>query len=544
MKMKIVWLILTGFILLSGFNALADDISMSSEQTDYYFLAGTDAKVPFIIESSFQNTIPGQLQYSLTEHQDGGGFSLSKISTQSQSFPIAPGRSNHGLSLSSETTTDFDLSLILLYSRNTQDYAAILPTISVHFVSDMKDIKQEKNTVRSTTSEATKTPSSSSQSDPFAAMDEQMEQMRQEQQQLMQNFMSMSSSSSKMSSSSQQSSQNPQQALQNNQMSSSGEALKQQMMAESQQSKEEKEKLSESLEQDPLLQQQASELRDAGYNQTNGRIVSTGPDSGEVSIDFENYDSEKVSLTGKAEDSKISSLKAEKSGEIPVPQELASNSTWNDMKNDLHNNSMTPTSGTVTRTPNNTTVKQNYSALDGRNTTLSARIVNGTVEEVILEEEKEFPVFWLLGILLIIILIVLCAGITWWYFSTRKDEVMSNQEIVIPVRDFKEVVWELIGHAEKSYVSGDKKEGYALLGQAVRVYISGRFGVGESFTSEEIVSGKCNLSIPEKDRIYQILNACSTVEYIRGAPVDDDFFAMLSDIKAFISDGPKNSLNL
>lgn len=544
MKMKAVLLILTGFFLLSVFNALADDISISSEQIDYYFLTGTDAKVPFIIESSFQNTIPGQLQYSLTENQDTGGFSLSKTSTQSQSFPIAPGRSNHGLTLSSEAETDYDLSLILLYTQKNQDYAAILPKISVHFVSDTKDIKQEKNTVRSTTSEATKTPSSSPQSDPFSAMDEQMEQMRQEQQQLMQNFMSMSSSPSRMSSSSQQSSQNPQQALQNNQMSSSGEALKQQMMAESQQSKEEKEKLSESLEKDPLLKQQASELRDAGYNQTNGRIVSTGPDSGEVSIDFENNASEKVSLTGKAEGSKISSLKAEKSGEIPVPQELASNSTWNTMKNDLHTNSMTPTSGTVTRTPDNTTVKQNYSAPDGRNATLSARIVNGTVEEVFLEEDENFPIFWLLGILLVIILVVLCAGVTWWYFSTRKDELRSNTEIVVPVRDFKEVVWELIEHAERSYVSGDKKEGYALLGQAVRLYISGRFGAGESFTSEEILSGKCNLPILEKGRIHIILNACSTVEYIRGDPDDDEFFAMLSDIKAFISDGPKNSLNL
>lgn len=529
MKMNYLLLILTGCILLSGMSVLADDILLSSAQSDYYYLTGTDAQVPFTIENALSNTLAGNLQYSLTEHQDQGGLSVSRTSTQSQSFPIAPGKSNHALSLTSETKTDYDLSLLLFYNQNGKDYATVLPTISVHFVSNSSEIIEEKQTVRSTTSEATKTSSSSSQADPFSAMDEQMEQMRQEQEQMMQNLMSQSSTG--MSSTQQETSQNPQQALQNNQMSSSSSALQQQLTEESKQAKKDKEKLSESLENDPLIKQQASELHNAGYNQTNGKLVPTGPDKGEISVDFENKNGDQISVKGKAENNKVSTLKTEKSGEIPVPDELASNETWNEMKNSVRNSSMTPTSGSITRTPDNTTVSQQYTSPDGRNATISAKIVNGTVEKVTLDKDEAFPIFWMIGIFLVIILIVLCAGVAFWYYSTRKEEVSEIPELIIPPRDYREIVREIMENAEKAYKSGEKKDGYILLGQAIRTFVSSRYGTGEALTSDEIISGTAGFIIPEKDQIHTMLNACSKVEYIRGEPKDDEFYRMLAEAK-------------
>jgi len=83
-------LILTGWLLLSVFPVIADEITMSSAQPEYYFQVGSDAQVPFTIESSFPNTLVGTLQYSLTRHQNDGGFSLSQTSTQSQSVQADP----------------------------------------------------------------------------------------------------------------------------------------------------------------------------------------------------------------------------------------------------------------------------------------------------------------------------------------------------------------------------------------------------------------------------------------------------------------------
>ncbi len=524
MNAKIFLWILAGCILISGFHAVADDISMSSAQSEYYYQVGTDAQVPFTIESSFPNTLIGTLQYSLTRHQNDGGFSISQTSTQSQSFPVAPGRSNHGLTLTSETETDYDLSLLLLYEDKGKDYAVVLPPLSVHFVSDPKKYNPQQKTVHSSTSEATKTPSSSSQMDPFTQMEQEMQQIRQQHQQLMQSFMSQSMTGSSRSSSA---AQNPSQALQNNQMSSSSSALQQQMIEESQQNDENRRKLADSLEKDPLIRQQASDLRKAGYNQTSGRIVPTGPDKGEVAVSFENDNGEKISVTGKAEDGKVSSLTAEKSGEIPVPPALNSNSTWNDLKDQLHNSSMVPSSGSVTRTPEETTIRQQYTSPDGRNATLSARIVNETVEEVTLQQDDAFPLFWFIGILLVILLIVLCAGVAWWYLSTR-PEPKPCEECVIPSKDYHEIVNEMLSDAERAYHAGEKKEGYGMLGQAIRTYISHTYGKGDALTSEEIISGSPGLILPEKEKIIEILTWSSLVEYAKEEPLDEQFFGFLS----------------
>ncbi len=537
MNAKIFVWILAGCLLISGFHVLADEIAMSSEQSEYFYQVGTDAQVPFSIESSFPNTLIGTLQYSLTRHQDDGGFSISQTSTQSQSFPVAPGTSHHGLTLTSETETDYDLSLLLLYEDKGKDYAVVLPPLSVHFVSDPKKHNPQQKTVHSTTSEATKTPSSSSQMDPFSQMEQEMQQMREQQQQLMQNVMSQSMSGTSRPSSA---SQNPSQALQNNQMSSSSSALQQQMMEESQQNEENKRKLADSLEQDPLIRQQASDLRKAGYNQTSGRIVPTGPDKGEVAVSFENDEGEKISVTGKAENSQVSSLTAEKSGEIPVPPALSSNSTWNEFKEQLRNSSMVPSSGSVTRTPDETTIEQQYNSPDGRNATLSARMVNGTVEEVTLHQDEEFPLFWFVGIFLVILLVVLCAGVAFWYLSTRPEE-KPCEECVIPSRDYHEIVDELLEQAERAYHAGEKKEGYGLLGQAVRTYISHTYGKGDALTSEEIISDSPGLALPEKESITEILKWCSLVEYAKEDPQDDQFFRFFSKAREIVSSGNATS---
>lgn len=508
---------------------MADDIAMSSEQSDYYYLIGTEAKVPFTIDSGYSNTLVGTLQYSLTKHQDEGGLSISQTSTKSQSFPVAPGKSAHALTLSAESETVYDLSLMLMYTQNGQDLAVVLPAISVHFVSDSKDISQQKNTVRSSTSPVTKTPASLVSSDPFSAMDRQMEQVRKEQEELLQNLLSQSGQ--QMNSRSPQAMQNPQQALQNNQMSTSSSSLMQQMIKESQQMREDKEKLSSVLEKDPLIMNQVSELKEAGYNQTNGRIVSTGPESGEFFIDFENADGNKVSVTGEAIENQVFTLSAETFGEIPAPNELASNTTWKEMKESLHTNAMTESTGIVTRTPTNITVTQYYISPDGRNATLSARIANGSVEEIKMVRDEPFPIFWLAGLFLVIILIVLCAGVAWWYYSTREENHQLNEEPFITPIDYREIVREMMEKSEISYAAGDKKEGYVLLGQALRTYISFRYGSGQAMTSEEILSGKLGLNNTEKKIIHDILQSCTIVEYVKGEPDDNEYFTILKAAK-------------
>ncbi len=529
-----MFVLITGCLLISGFHVIADDISMSSDQPEYYFQVGTDARVPFTITSSFQNTVAGTLQYSLTRHQNDGGFSISQTSTQSQSFPVAPGTSHHALTLTSETETDYDLSLMLLYADKGKDYAVVLPQLSVHFVSDPKNHPVQQNTVRSTTSEATKTPASS-QIDPLAEMEKQMKEMEEEQQNLMQNFLPQSMSG--MSSGSLSPSQNPSQALQNNQMSASSSALQQQMMEESRQNDENKRKLADKLEKDSLIREQASELRSAGYNQTSGRITMTGPDSGEISATFQNAAGDEISVTGKAKNGTMASLNAKKSGEIPVSPLLQSNTTWNTIQEQLKNNSYIPQSGTVSRTSHETKIEQQYQSPDGRNATLSARIVNGTVQEVLFKEDNEFPLLWFIGILLLILLIVLCASVAYWYLSTRSKKNAGNaHEVPKQIQDVGEIVSKMLECAEQSYCSGAKKDGYSMLAQALRTHISHTYRKGDALTSDEIIADAASFHHPKEKDVVGVLEGCSLVEYAKEEPQDEQFFNFLSKVKEIIQD--------
>lgn len=527
---KLLLLLIIGLMISSGVQAVSDAISMSSEQSDYYFLTGTDDRIPFIVNSSYPNTLVGTLQYTLTRNQEGGGFTVSQSSTQSQSFPVAPGRSEHALSLSSSEPTEYDVDLSLSYTDKGRDYAVTLPTLKVHFVSDQKGIQQRKSTVRSSTSEVPQSQSSSQNS--MDRFDQEMEGMRQQQEQMMQQFMN---SGTGMSSSSLPASQNPSQALQNNQMSSSASSLQKQMARESQETKQNQQALADSLSEDPLIKEQAAELQAAGYNQTSGKVVPTGKNQGEIQAEYTHKNGSKVSLSGTAKDNTVQTLSAETSGEVPVSSVLSSNATWNDIKNDLAAESLKPENGTITRTPGKTEVTQSYTAPDGRNATLSARIVNGTVTDIILVKDEAFPLFWFIGILLLIILVLLCAGVLWWYFLIRKEEG-PGVELVTP-EDMNRKVQEMIKKGEDLFISGEQKEGYVMLGQALRLYLSYEYGRGESLTCEEAVSDIRGLLIPDKQIVTDILTTCSLVEYAREEPDEPEFMQILDDIKNLVKKG-------
>lgn len=81
----------------------------------------------------------------------------------------------------------------------------------------------------------------------------------------------------------------------------------------------------------------------------------------------------------------------------------------------------------------------------------------------------------------------------------------------------------MINKAEKTYAGGDKKEGYIILGQAVRMFISHTHGHGEAITNDEIISGVVRYIPPIQQSILDLLNSCSQVEYAKGEPDDENF---------------------
>ena len=85
-------IILAGLVLLLLVPAVyAKDITMSVNQTDYYFITGEEAAVPLEIVNSYDTIINGQLSYTVTQEISQQGFQYSSSNTRSTSFPVENG---------------------------------------------------------------------------------------------------------------------------------------------------------------------------------------------------------------------------------------------------------------------------------------------------------------------------------------------------------------------------------------------------------------------------------------------------------------------
>lgn len=511
----------------------ADNVTISSEQPDYYFIIGKEARIPFSVESQFPGTVIGTLQYSLTRNQEEGGFSISQTSTQSQSFPIGPGISHHAITLGSDLPSDYDINLLLIYSDKGKDYAVILPVISVHFVEGQDEIIQEKQVVRSSTSEATKSPSSLPTPGSMEFIEQQMEEMRKQQERMINHMLSSSGAGVSPQTAG---AQNPEQAVQNNQASPQMGSLMEQLQEESEENRKNQEELALRLAEDPLVRDQVADLNQAGYNQTSGKIVATGPDQGEISAGFLDQSDNEVTMSAKAVNYSVASMQVQADGEVPVPSVLSSNTTWNEYKESLTSEGMTPTSGMVTRSPEGVEVSQRYTSPEGRNASLHARIVNGTMDDIRLVKDDEFPLLWFAGIFLVILLIILCAGVLLWYYSTRRSETYTNTIEPEDPADIRDMVLSLVDGAERSFSAGEPKEGYVLLGQALRLYLSDKYAEGISQTNDEIQKIITRQNIADSSHIQDILEKTTLVEYAKEEPDPERFKEYIAVVREKVNE--------
>ena len=313
MKQSLYILIIT---LLIASPVLAGNVILKTTQDQYTFTAGEEARIPFVVESSFPRTNVGELAYTLTREETQGGLSFSQSSSQSQSFPISPGSSQNAITLSSAEPAEYEVSLSLHYRDDGKDFSADLPPFRVQLTgnqtgqgqSGSQNSNQGGKPLTSTSKEVRPDNSGQSQDDPFAQMDEQMNAMRQQNQQILQQALSGQGMQS--GSGAQQQPQSAQQALQNNQMNAQSSALQQQLTQETTQKQSEKKQLEEKLYQDPLYIQMKNTLNLAGYQQKEFTVSPQDKEKGTLSATFEDQYGKKVQIEGDIEKDSLVQVKS------------------------------------------------------------------------------------------------------------------------------------------------------------------------------------------------------------------------------------------
>jgi hypothetical protein len=279
MKKKIV---LAGFVLLLLVPAVyAKDITMSVNQTDYYFKTGEEAAVPLKIVNSYDTTINGQLSYTVTQEISQQGFQYSSSNTQSTSFPVEKGEHTVNLGFgTSNSPMTLKVALTFSYDEN-EPREVTLPEIILHFVSQESEKNNTQNNVQSSSQQAGQQQSSQQNQN----MQQMIDQMFDDQQP-----------------------QNPQDRLQNSQLGQDSSALKQQMEKQLQEQQQMKQEFQQQLARNNDFQKAHEELLQQGYNVTGASLNPTANDTGMFEINYQKENGEKATLKGEMQDGELKNV--------------------------------------------------------------------------------------------------------------------------------------------------------------------------------------------------------------------------------------------
>src|SRR5574339_151867 len=103
--MKILVLLLLFICLVSLKVVYAQDILLSTEQSEYYFKIGEKAIIPIEINSTYEKQISGLLQYTITQQINQGNVQFSNSNTEAKSLVINEDNQKNKIQSSSQPNT-------------------------------------------------------------------------------------------------------------------------------------------------------------------------------------------------------------------------------------------------------------------------------------------------------------------------------------------------------------------------------------------------------------------------------------------------------
>ena len=513
-SIKLWLLFLIGLFLFSQIvNASvfsSGDITFSVNQKDYYFKTGENAIIPLNIENTYGKQIDGTLTYTYTQKINQGGMHMSSSNSQSTSLSVKDGKTTQGLNFgTSNNPSELDISLKFIYTEK-ESRVVNLDGIKIHFVSD-KSQKQNQQSKQSSSSKKY-TPSQQSQNsgqDPFSQMQKQINQMMNNNQQP----------------------QDSQQALQNNQMAQDSSALKQQMENQIKKQEAMKKEFQKQLAQNQDFQKEHQKLLNQGYNLTNANVNPSSNNTGDFKLDYQNKNGQQASLKGHMDNGKMQSLQKDtpKSRQEMLNQ-LQQNKQFQKYEKQLQKQGYSKQNTKVSQEQNKTNVKANYMNKNNETATITADIVNKTVQNVKLQKaEKGKQNYW--WILLILLLLIVLG-----YFVYKRLNKKSHQETDVVKKkkekpfDYKSESIKLLEKSKKLFTQKQYKDAYGTAGQALRLFLSYEKKLNKEITNDEIINYLRNHKQGYKEA-KECFDLCSLVEFAKYEANKKDFDKIINHAK-------------
>jgi hypothetical protein len=515
MKKQILFTLL---ILLPTQLVYAQDISMSVDQTTYYFLTGEEAVIPIEFENSFDRQISGLLQYTVTQQINQGNFQYSSSNTQSNSFAVNEGTETASLNFgTSNTPLTMTVNLSFLYNENDQFEVPLGPII-IHFVTDESQKNNLSNPMQGSSQKTT-----TQQQDPFT---QQQQQLQQRLDQMLGNQPTLP--------------QDPQQRLQNNQLSQDSSTLKQEIQKQLQDQKQLNEDFQKELANNQEFQELHQDLLQNGYNVTSGNLNPSSKNTGSFEIQYQNENGKWAKLQGTMEEGKITDLqKQSQEQQKSMLDKLSQNDDFKQYQAQLQNEGFSEDEIQFMQDGNKTNVILNYNNTQEQKASISAEFVEGEINKVNLEkDETESDLIWWL----IPMIVASTIGAYFLYRIKSKKTITLIEKQIIKEKPFNYVLEakKLLEKAKEFFEDNQYKDAYGTAAQALRLFLSYQHGVKREITNEEILE-IINVKNSVRDKIKNCFDLCSLVEFAKYDPNTEDFNKIIQNITNVIEHQKMNN---
>ena len=493
----------------------SNDITFSVNQKDYYFKTGENAIIPLNIENTYGKQINGMLTYTYTREINQGGMHMSSSNSQSTSLSVKDGKTTQGLNFgTSNSPSELDISLKFVYTEK-ESRVVNLDGIKIHFVSDENQKQNQQNKQSSSSEEYTQSQQSQqSQQDPFSQMQQEMNKM--------------------MNNNNNQQPQDSQQALQNNQMAQDSSALKQQMENQIKEQQAMKQEFQKQLAKNQKFQKEHQELLNQGYNLTNANLNPSSNNTGDFELNYQNKNGEQASLKGHMDNGKIQNLQKDTpESRQKMLNQLQQNKQFQEYQKQLQKQGYSQQNTEVSQEQEKTDVKVNYINKNNETATITADIVNKTVQNVKLQKsEKEKQNHWWI---LLILLLLAALG----FFAYKRFNKKSSSDVNVAEKktekpfDYKSESIKLIEKSIKLFEQKKYKDAYGTAGQALRLFLSYENKLNKEITNDEILNYLRNHKQMYKEA-KECFDLCSLVEFAKYEANKEDFDKIIKHAKKVI----------
>jgi len=484
------------------------DITFSLNQKEYYFKIGENAVIPLEIDNTYGKQINGMLSYTYTQEINQGGMHMSSSNTQSTSFSVKEGKNIENLDFgTSESPSTLSVSLKFSYTEK-ETRIVNLNEIKIHFVSD-ENQKQNKENKQTSSSEKYSVPQQNQQQDSFSQMQKEIDEI--------------------MGRNQQQNQQTTQQKMQNNQIKQDSSALKKQIERQLQEQEQLKKRFQKNLRENQEFQQEHQKLLQQGYNLTSGNLNPKSEDSGKFDLQYQKQNGETAQLKGEMENGEIKNMnKLTQEDKNSVMKKLQDNQDFQKFNKELQEKNFEQKDSEFSLEENKTKIKVNYKNPQNQTTSISAEVINGTIQNVKIENsdnENDFSknYFWLWLILLLVALIMAGYFVYKKYYKKIKKVENEIKNIIIEKPfDYKKESSKLLNRAKVLFEKEKYKDAYEKAGQAIRLYLSYKHGLKKEVTNEGVVRYLKNKNKKIKS-IKECFDLCSLVEFAKYKANKRDF---------------------